>query len=61
MDADITVFDPRAVEDRATYAKPNQTSAGMRYVLVNGVFVIWNGELDTAAYPGRPIRRASSP
>jgi N-acyl-D-glutamate deacylase len=61
MDADITVFDPRAVEDRATYAKPNQTSAGMRYVLVNGVFVIRNGELDTAAYPGRPIRRASSP
>ena len=59
MDADITVFDPATVQDRATYERPNQTSVGMRYVLVNGAFVIRNGELDTAVFPGRPVRRTS--
>ena len=57
MDADIVVFDPASVQDRATYQRPNQTSVGMRYVLVNGVFVIRDGELETAAFPGRPLRR----
>jgi N-acyl-D-glutamate deacylase len=61
MDADITVFDPATVQDRATYERPNQTSAGMRYVLVNGVFVVRDGELDSAAFPGRPIRRTVLP
>jgi N-acyl-D-glutamate deacylase len=61
MDADITVFDPATVQDRATYERPNQTSIGIRHVLVNGVFVIRNGELDTAAFPGRPVRRTVVP
>lgn len=60
MDADIVVFDPATVQDRATYARPNQTSVGMKYVLVNGGFVIRNGELDTTIFPGRPIRRSAS-
>lgn len=60
MDADIAVFDPATVQDRATYAKPNQTSVGMKYVLVNGVLVIKNGALDTAAFPGQPIRRRAN-
>jgi N-acyl-D-glutamate deacylase len=57
-DADIVVFDPAAVGDRATYAKPAQTSAGMRWVIVNGAPVIADGQLDLKALPGRPIRRA---
>lgn len=61
MDADVIVFDPVTVQDRATYEHPNQTSIGMRDVLVNGVFVIRDGKLDAAAFPGRPVRRIVSP
>jgi N-acyl-D-glutamate deacylase len=60
MDADITVFDPTTVQDRATYARPNQTSAGVKYLLVNGAFVIRNGELDARVFPGQPVRRPVS-
>jgi N-acyl-D-glutamate deacylase len=60
MDADITVFDPATVQDRATYERPNQTSVGVKYLLINGAFVIRNGELDTQAFPGQPVRRAVS-
>lgn len=56
-DADIVVFDPEAVADRATYAHPAQTSVGMRWVIVNGRPVIADGKLDLKALPGRPIRR----
>lgn len=57
MDADVTVFDPATMEARATFAKPNQTSVGVKYLLINGTFVIRNGELDTNAFPGAAIRR----
>lgn len=60
MDADVVVFDPATVQDRATYERPNQTSIGMRDVLVNGVFVIRDGALDTNAFPGQPVRRSVS-
>jgi N-acyl-D-glutamate deacylase len=60
MDADIVAFDLATVQDRATYQRPNQTSVGMRDVLVNGVFVIRDGELDMKAFPGRPVRRTIS-
>src|SRR5262249_41118641 len=56
-DADLIIFDPNTVIDRATYEKPNQTALGMRHVLVNGVFVIKNGELKKDAFPGKAIRR----
>jgi N-acyl-D-glutamate deacylase len=59
-DADIVVFDPQTVIDRATYLKPNQTSLGMRHVLVNGAFVIKNSELMKDSFPGKPVRRPSS-
>ena len=61
MDADLVVFDPATVQDRATYEWLNHTSVGMRDVLVNGAFVIRNGALDTAACPGPPVRRAVTP
>ena len=56
-DADITVFDPATVRDRATYDRPNQTSLGVKNLLVNGIFVIRDGELDNNAFPGQPVRR----
>jgi N-acyl-D-glutamate deacylase len=56
-DADIVVFDPEIVVDRATYERPAQTSAGVRHVLVNGIPVVRDGELIRAALPGLPIRR----
>jgi N-acyl-D-amino-acid deacylase len=55
MWADIVVFDPDSVADRATYQDPNQLSVGMRWVLVNGVPVIADGQM-TGAHPGRVLR-----
>jgi len=57
-DADLTVFDPARVVDRATYERPAQFSDGIVHVLVNGVLVVRNGA-SVAALPGRPIRRSS--
>lgn len=61
MDADVTVFDPATVQDRATYEQPNQKSVGVKYLLVNGTFVIQDRELDTKAFPGQPVRRSVTP
>lgn len=55
MWADVVVFDPDSVRDRATFARPNQLSEGMRWVLVNGVPVIADGQA-TGALPGRVLR-----
>jgi len=54
--ADITVFDPDAIVDRATYDHPQQYSAGVRHVLVNGAVALTDGEL-TGAGSGRFLRR----
>lgn len=53
--ADVVVFDPQTVIDRATYDKPQQYAVGMRDVFVNGVQVIARGE-HTGATPGRIVR-----
>ena len=45
MAADLLVFDPAKVEDRATYTNPHQFSAGFDYVLVNGGIVVQGGQL----------------
>ena len=55
-DADINVFDPQTVRDRSTYEKGKVPSDGVRYLLVNGRFVIRDGKLDANATPGKPIR-----
>ena len=55
MFADITVFNPATVIDRATFERPHQTSVGIEYVLVNGQAVIRKGQL-TDARPGRGLR-----
>jgi dihydroorotase/N-acyl-D-amino-acid deacylase len=57
--ADITVFDPGTVEDRATFAHPTQTAAGIRYVVVNGRFTLDEGRL-TPDRPGRALRASGS-
>ncbi len=55
MWADIVVFDPQAITDRATFSVPNQLSSGMQWVLVNGVPVIGDGAA-TGALPGHVLR-----
>ena len=55
MWADVVVFDPDRVRDRATFAEPNQLSEGMEWVLVNGVPVIADGKV-TGELPGRVLR-----
>jgi dihydroorotase len=55
-DADITVFDPATVIDLATFEAPTTPSAGISQVIVNGAFVVRDGELVKDAKPGRPVR-----
>jgi len=55
MWADVVIFDPATVRDRATFDNPNQLSEGMEYVLVNGVPVIDQGRM-TGALPGKVLR-----
>lgn len=54
MFADVVVFDPATVVDRATFEKPHQYAAGMKHVFVNGVQVLRNGE-HTGNKPGRAL------
>jgi dihydroorotase/N-acyl-D-amino-acid deacylase len=53
--ADIVVFDPEQITDKATFSAPKQLSVGMQWVLVNGVPVIADG-VATNALPGRVLR-----
>jgi N-acyl-D-amino-acid deacylase len=53
--ADVVVFDPKTIADRATYQQPHQYAVGMRDVWVNGVQVLKDGE-HTGAAPGRVVR-----
>jgi dihydroorotase len=54
-DADIVLFDPAEVSERARYLDAKQYSIGMRFVMVNGQFVVRDGKLVPNIYPGRPI------
>jgi len=55
-DADITIFDSQHVIDKSTYKEPAQYATGIRYVLVNGVTVVSDGQLQSQVFPGRPVR-----
>jgi N-acyl-D-amino-acid deacylase len=53
--ADVVVFEPKTINDRATYEKPHQYATGVRHVWVNGVQVLKDGE-HTGAKPGQVVR-----
>jgi N-acyl-D-aspartate/D-glutamate deacylase len=57
-DADVVVFDPETVADRATYEKPAEPSVGFRFVLVGGTLVVDEGAVVPNAAPGRALRGA---
>jgi N-acyl-D-amino-acid deacylase len=52
--ADVVVFDPATIADKATYAKPYHYAVGMKHVIVNGVQVLTDGE-HTGAKPGKAL------
>ena len=54
--ADVVVFDPATIADRATFEEPHRYATGVRHVLVNGQLVVKDGE-HTGATPGRAVRR----
>jgi N-acyl-D-amino-acid deacylase len=53
--ADLVIFDPNTIQDRATFTQPHQYATGMEYVLVNGIPVIEKSEL-TGKRPGKGLR-----
>jgi dihydroorotase len=55
-DADITIFDPARVVDRATFEDPAQYSEGIPFVMVNGEWVVKNGKLQKGVFPGKQVR-----
>ncbi len=57
--ADIVVFDPDTITDRATYQNPRKYPAGIEYVIVNGEIAAERG-VQTAARSGRLLRRSSA-
>lgn len=54
-DADITVFNPDTIIDKATFEKGLAFSAGIEYVIVNGVLVIRKGQTVNNIFPGQPV------
>ena len=53
--ADVVIFDPKTVQDHATYDKPHQYATGVSDVFINGVQVLKNNE-HTGASPGRFLK-----
>jgi N-acyl-D-aspartate/D-glutamate deacylase len=54
-DADIVVFDPQTISDRATFEKPMEPSFGVHYLVVAGTVLIDDGKLMPDVFPGRPL------
>lgn len=55
-DADVVLFDPATIIDRATYREPTLAPLGLRDVLVNGEIVVRDGAVKTGVFPGRGLR-----
>ena len=55
--ADITIFNPEKVIDKATFMNPHQYSVGIEFVLVNGELVVSEGN-HTKKTPGKVLRRS---
>jgi len=54
-DADIVVFDPQTIADRATYQAPMVTSTGMQFVIVGGTVLIDQGKMVPDTFPGKAL------
>ena len=59
-DADIVVFDPQTIADRATYQSPMEPSVGVRYLVVGGTLLVDQGKLVPDVFPGRALSAHSS-
>jgi N-acyl-D-aspartate/D-glutamate deacylase len=59
--ADIVVFDPESIQDRATFRAPAEASVGVRYLVVAGSLVVDGGRIVEGAFPGRALVRKSTP
>ena len=55
-DADLTIFDPQLIIDKSTFQEPAKYAEGVRFVIVNGVPVVKDGQLQSGGYPGRAVR-----
>jgi formylmethanofuran dehydrogenase subunit A len=54
-DADITIFNPETIIDKATFEKGLEFSEGVEYVIVNGVLVLKNGKTVANIFPGQAV------
>ncbi len=54
-DADVTIFNPNTIIDKATFEKGLEFSEGIEYVLVNGIIVLKNGKTINNIFPGQPV------
>jgi N-acyl-D-aspartate/D-glutamate deacylase len=52
-DADIVVFDPATIADRATFQKPMEPSVGVRYLVVGGTVLVDQGKIVEGVFPGK--------
>jgi dihydroorotase len=59
-DADLTIFNPATVIDRATFEHPALYSEGIQHVLVGGIFVVRDEKLVEDVKPGKAVRRTKS-
>jgi N-acyl-D-aspartate/D-glutamate deacylase len=55
-DADLTIFDPQTISDRSTFQEPAKYAEGVRFVIVNGVVIVKDGQLQPDLHPGHPVR-----
>lgn len=58
--ADITIFDPDAIQDKATFFEPHQYPDGIQSVIVNGIFLVSEGELVKDTLPGKLLNGKDS-